>query len=102
VCRELSGIEQFQKLRLWCDGFIPEGYELGSAPPCIRGVAWICPGAHQERWQFTLLLNQQPACREDIDWDAQLPADCVTKWLALDFETRHIDMQPGAAVADDP
>lgn len=100
VCREFDGIEQCRALRLWCDGFIPFQYELDGELPSIRGVAWICPGQDQQRWEFTLRLNQQPASREDIVWDALLPAEGVTQWLALDFRAKHIEMVPGEAVAD--
>lgn len=102
VCREFNGIVEFQKLGLWCDGFAPGDYDLNETPPRIRGVAWICPGQDQQSWQFTLVVNQVAVRREMTDWGALLPAENVTKWLSLDFEAKHIELEPGAAVPDAP
>ena len=102
VCREFNGIDEFRRIGLWCDGFLPAQYDLQADPPCIHGVAWICPGKDQQRWEFTLVLNQRPADLTQIDWGALLPAEEVTEWLALDFEKSHIEINPGAAVTGTP
>lgn len=102
LCREFDGIDGFRQLRLWCDGFIPERHALDADPPVIRGTAWICQGEQQQKWRFTLLLGHPPADRLDINWAALLPPENVTRWIALDFENRYIEIDPGAAVPDAP
>jgi hypothetical protein len=102
VCRELDGIDEYRRRGLWCDGFIPDEYALEGDPPCIRGTAWICPGQTQQAWRFTLVLRQRPTHRHGVDWAALLPAETATSWLKLDSENRHIDIDPAAAVAEQP
>lgn len=100
VSREFAGIPECRRLGLWCDGFIPSEYKLDSRPQWIRGIAWICPGQDQQRWEFTLRLHQQPRERKDIDWTALLPAEGMTRWLTVDFRAQRIELDPGAAVAE--
>ena len=100
VTAELAGIEQCQKLSLWCDGVTPASYEFQPSGSRIRGTAWICPGSDQQEWQFTLTFDGGPTDRESVDWQALLPQDDVTHWLVLDFAKRHIEIEPRAAITD--
>lgn len=99
---ELAGIEECRSRALWCDGFIPDDYEFKLDRPIIRGSAWICPGSEQQEWRFTLVLDGAPSARRHIDWEALLPQEDATQWLFLDYEKRHIHLDPGAAVDDEP
>jgi hypothetical protein len=99
VCRELAGMEDKALRWLWCDGFIPEQYWLDEATPQITGHAWIGTGPRgQERWKFTLLLQQTVRTREEISWSALLPPEDVTGWLGVDPDHRRIRITPSRAV----
>jgi hypothetical protein len=100
VCRELAGMRDNHLRFWWCDGFIPEHYCLDGPSPCIKGQAWICNGPGQERWEFALFLNHPVASRDELDWESLLPAENVTRWLALDQRGRRIQMEPSSAVPD--
>ena len=44
---------------LWCDGFLPEQYDVDSEHPSIRGDVWIAKGRRtMEKWVFTLFLGK--------------------------------------------
>ena len=100
LCREFAGMTNWNLRHLWCDGFIPERYHLGDSEPRITGCAWICHGERQEEWKFTLFLPRQFDSRDAIDWSALLPAENVTRWLALDLVGKRIQIEPSAAVPD--
>jgi hypothetical protein len=100
LCHEFKGMLDRNLRHLWCDGFIPEQYVLGGPEPCITGHAWICLGARQEQWKFTLFLPQPVASAEEIDWRSLLPPENVTGWLALNQLEKRIQIEPSAAVPD--
>ncbi len=101
VCDELACMEDKRFRSLWCDGFIPEEYDLGEHP-VIRGRVWIGIGPRsQEKWRFALLIGAPAHSRAEIDWSALLPAAGMTRWLTADIEARMMEIEPGAAVADD-
>ena len=100
VTAEFAGIDECRRLGLWCDGFIPDAYHLQEAQARVEGTAWICAGEEQQPWRFTLLLPHGVPSLEAIDWAALLPGDDVTRWLHLDFERRHLEMEPGVAVEE--
>jgi hypothetical protein len=104
VCQEFAGLVANNLRFLWCDGFIPEKYLLDAPTPHIAGRAWIGSNGstHQEEWEFTLLLNKQFSSRFEIDWDALLPPARVTRWIAADPHKKRMEIDPSAAVADDP
>jgi hypothetical protein len=85
---------------LWCDGFIPEWYLLNDPRPRITGRAWICNGPRQDEWKFALFLSHPVRSRDEIDWAALLPADNVTRWLAVDQRGKRLQIEPSAAVPD--
>jgi hypothetical protein len=92
VCRELAGMEDKALRFLWCDGFIPEQYLLDEPTPRITGHAWIGNGPRkQDRWKFTLFLDQAVCNRDEISWSALLPPDDVTGWLGVDLDHRQIE-----------
>ncbi len=102
VCREFWGMSENQLRCLWCDGFIPEQFHLAGPSPRITGRAWIGKGRSQEQWEFTLVLNHPVNSRSEIEWQALLPADNVTHWLAVDPTRKRIEIEPSAATADPP
>ena len=85
---------------LWCDGLIPERYDLGDSTPRISGRAWVCNGQRQAEWEFILYLPHPVSSREGIDWASLLPPEGVTRWLALDLLGRRLQVGPSAAVLD--
>jgi hypothetical protein len=100
VCREFSGMQNLDLRHLWCDGFSPERYLLDAPQPRITGRAWICYGPRQEQWKFTLFLGHKVGSRDEVDWGSLLPAENVTRWLALDRHGKRIAIEPSAAVPD--
>jgi hypothetical protein len=85
---------------LWCDGFIPEQYLLENPTPRITGRAWIGIGRRkQDRWEFSLFLDQATLTREDISWSGLLPPDEVTGWLGVDLDGRRLLVTPSRAIA---
>jgi hypothetical protein len=100
LCREFAGLPDNHLRFLWCDGFIPEQYLLDDPSPRITGLAWICRGANQEQWSFTLLLNRPYGSRSEIDWQSLLPPENRTRWLAVDPQCRRLEIGPSAAIGD--
>jgi hypothetical protein len=100
ICREFAGMKDRNLLHFWCDGFIPERYHLDDLKPRITGRAWVCLGNRQEEWSFTLLLLHPVGSRDQIEWQSLLPTENVTRWLALDRDSRHIEIEPGAAAPE--
>ena len=101
LTRELAGMANWDLRHLWCDGFTPERYQLGDSEPRITGRAWICKGQEeQERWEFTLFLPHPVGSRDEIEWASLLPAENVTRWIALDQRRKLIQIEPSAAVTD--
>lgn len=103
LCYEMTGVDEWYRDELWCDGIHPEAFALGSSPPTIIGQAWIGRGGrHQEQWAFTLVLPHSVTTRDGIPWAELLPADDVTAWLDMDPSTKHLRIEPGIAVPDGP
>ena len=100
LCREFRGMTEEQLSDYWCDGMYAEAYLVTGRRPCILGRACICKGSHQALWKFELLLPHRVKSRGDIDWAAIMPAEDVTRWLAVDKERRFIQIEPAAAVPD--
>ncbi len=98
VCRELTGVDECAKVRMWCDGFLPHTVDLGGRPRRIRGRAWIGFGSDQEPWTFELLLPVAVANPAEIRWVDLLPAESTTRWLSVDPVRKHLVMAPGEAV----
>ena len=87
---------------LWCDGFIREGYLIHDEVPKITGSVWICTARGFEEWRFELLLIRPVEHIDDINWTELLPAENVTRWLAVDKQRKRIQIEPAAAVPDLP
>jgi hypothetical protein len=102
LCREFDGYEEWRKLGLWCDGIYAGLVALDSSPQVIEGEAWIGLGPrNQERWSFRLTLPERVDRRSEIEWTGLLPADDVTRWLSVDREAGHLEINPGVAVPDE-
>src|SRR3954454_4228033 len=94
VSRELSGMRQRELRGWWCDGFIPDVFEIVGQRCRIVGKVWMALGKErQERWDFMLHLGPAGPC-EQIDWATMLPAEDWTGWLSLDSETKFMKVNP--------
>ena len=101
LCREFCGMPTKELRRLWCDGIEPMDFHLAGQAPNITGRIWLGIGRdHQEKWRFTLLLPKPVPSRDKIDWAALLPPDNLTKFIAVDWDQRHIEIDPAVAVPD--
>jgi hypothetical protein len=100
VSRELRQMPERSRRYLWCDGFVPEQYVFSGSSPRIVGCAWIGNGPTQERWRFTLFIHGSVESAMALNWDALLPADDVTEWLAVDEGAKQLQIDPAAARPD--
>jgi hypothetical protein len=94
ITNELWGFEDQVLRSLWCDGLVPEEYDLRADRPCIRGTAY-CGQTGQERWRFTLLVSEHGP----IDWSTLLPPESVTGWLSVHPRERALIVDPASAYA---
>jgi hypothetical protein len=99
ICREFAGFEDRLLRNYWCDGLVPDEYDLQSDEPCIRGRAY-CGQSGQERWRFTLLIGNSVGSPADIHWPSLLPADDVTGWLSPLPRDRVLILDPLSACRD--
>jgi hypothetical protein len=96
VTRELAGMRDRELRSWWCDGFIPEAFEVVGERCRITGKVWMASGPRsQEIWSFAVYLGPARS-RDGIDWPTVLPADDMTGWLSLDFETKLMKVNPFA------
>jgi hypothetical protein len=99
ICVEFAGFQDKGLRSHWCDGLIPEEYDLRADEPCIRGTAFCGPSG-QERWRFTLLVEPGATAPAEIDWTSLLPADDVTGWLSPRRRERALIIDPHSAHPD--
>jgi hypothetical protein len=99
ICSEFAGFADEGLRGHWCDGLIPEEYDLQADESCIRGVAYCGPSG-QERWRFTLLVGPGANSAAEIDWASLLPADDVTGWLSPHRRERTLIIDPHSAYPD--
>jgi hypothetical protein len=103
VCGEIDGLKRPDLRRFWCDGFIPDRYDLTGPSPRITGRVWMGIGtSEQQEWEFALLLGSPVGSRDDLDWSALLPLPNVTRWLSVDPIEKRLVLEPRAAVPDRP
>ncbi len=101
LCREFSGMADGRLRSLWCDGVLLEVYEFDHRKPRILGHAWIGQGnTRMDQWQLELLLPRRLSSRDAIVWETLLPAEDVTRWVAVDWDRKWIQLEPAAAVPD--
>jgi hypothetical protein len=101
VCQEIDGSKRAGLRRFWCDGFIPERYELTDPSPQIFGRVWMGVGPReQQEWEFTLLLGRPVESRDAIEWSTLLPPPNVTRWLSVDPIGKRLVVEPTAAIPD--
>jgi hypothetical protein len=94
VSRELAGMRQRELQSLWCDGFIADAFEVVGERCRMTGQVWMAFGrARQEPWNFVVYLGPARS-RQEIDWAAMLPGEDVTGWLALDFDSKFMKVNP--------
>ena len=93
ICAEFEGFADRQLRYCWCDGLVPQEYDLDGVEPQISGMAW-CGQTGQEQWQFTLILGQRATAREHINWPALLPSDQLTGWLTPDPQNKTLRIDP--------
>ncbi len=92
ICRELASLDDARRF-LWCDGLVPDTFELSESPPYIEGAAWF-GNSGQENWRFRLLLPQGYALHKDIQWSSLLPEEDKTWWLTVRQEDRLLIIAP--------
>ena len=99
ICAEFDGFEDRLLRHYWCDGLIPDDYDLQADEPCIRGLAY-CGQTGQEQWRFTLLIGSSVSSPKEIDWTSLLPPDDMTGWLTPHPHERTLILDPLSAYAD--
>ena len=95
ICAEFTGFADRQLRHYWCDGLVPDHYDLTGAEPHVSGVAY-CGQSGQERWRFTLLADQAAASALQLDWSDLLPGKQLTGWLTPDPQNKALRINPGA------
>jgi hypothetical protein len=100
VRQELAGMRDPALRWLGCDGFEPWRYFNDDDNPRVEGRAWFLEGPKQTEWRFTLFLPRRFGSRDDIPWASLLPAEDVTRWLALDRAGKQIQIEPAVSVPD--
>jgi hypothetical protein len=101
ICAEFTGFADRHLRHYWCDGLIPDEYDLDADEPCIRGRAWCGSAPAQELWSFTLLVGHAANSPADIDWPTLLPEDHKTGWLGPDTHRKTLRIDPLAAYDDE-
>ena len=96
LCREFEALRLPAAPALWCDGLIPEHWQLDSKPPAVSGTAWFGglpgkhPAAYQEDWVFVLEIHHDVKARESILWSNLFPETTARNWAFADVERRHL------------
>jgi hypothetical protein len=94
LCREFTGLADKKLRGIWCDGFLPEAFEIGAEGACVAGRVWVGRGGRdQEQWRFFLLTGDRVICREKIQWAELLPPDDVTGGLFIDEAARELRLR---------
>ena len=93
VCAEFAGFADRRMRHYWCDGLVPEEYDLAGDRPQIQGTAWCGPSG-QEPWRFTLEVGRAAGPGGRIDWPALLPGDEMTSWLVPDPREKTLRINP--------
>jgi len=98
VCREIDGLKAQEFRGYWCDGFIPDSFDMEHAR--ISGLVWMgIGGKNQESWHFS--FHFENVCRrEEIDWASLLPGENVTGWLSMNIHRKTMKITPQAALPD--
>ena len=99
ICAESAGFADRRLRGFWCDGLIPEEYDLAGTESRISGVAFYGQSG-QERWRFTLVVGQEAASPRQIDWSALLPSDRLTGWLTPDPQNKTLRIDPRSGYDD--
>ena len=101
VSYELAGMRGRELQEWWCDGFIPDAFEVVGERCRIVGRVWmVFEKSHSEElWDFALYLGPARP-RDQIEWATLLPAKDLTGWLSLDFKTKFMKVNPAAARPD--
>ena len=101
ICAEFAGFADKHLRYYWCDGLIPDDYDLGAEDPCIRGRAWCGSAPAEELWSFTLLVGHAANSAEEIDWSTLLPEGHMTGWLGPDMHCKTLRIDPLSAYEED-
>jgi hypothetical protein len=99
VCAEFSGFEDAELRHYWCDGLVPDKYDLQADEPCIGGTAF-CGRTGQDRWRFILLVGDKVSSAAEINWSSLLPAADMTGWMSPHRTEQILVLDPRAAVPD--
>lgn len=94
VTREFSSDEECRRLGLWCDGFLPNRYDLGGSTPTIEGDVWICSGTEQQSWAFCLVVPVSVLRDGQVEWHRLRLPDDTTDRIELDMPGRRLKISP--------
>jgi hypothetical protein len=99
ICAEFAGFEDKRLRHYWCDGLVPDVYDVQADEPRISGLAY-CGQTGQELWRFTLLLGRRVSSPAEVDWATLLPPRDVTAWLSVHEPERMLVLDPLSACPD--
>jgi hypothetical protein len=101
LCHEFDGLAGKEFCGLWCDGFIPEQFEIHAKGAFFTGRVWLGFGQKkQEAWDFCLHAGKKVTGRDVIAWADLLPAADVTGWLVVDWAKKLLTIKPENARPD--
>jgi hypothetical protein len=91
IADELSGMEGHELRKMWCDGIIGGVDHLDDHHIRLSGTVCLGPDGQTEM-TFVMALPSNFVIGSDIPWDALLPADHLTGWLAVDAKRKRVSI----------
>jgi hypothetical protein len=68
---------------MWCDGIRGAVVRPEAGPAYMSGTIWIGKDGQTEM-QFTMVLPDNIASKDDIVWSKLMPPEDMTAWLSVD------------------
>jgi hypothetical protein len=100
VHQELMRFVMRWRRAMWCNGLVPQRFDLDGPQPLITGLAY-CGYGRGDDWEFVLLLPPGTArSRAEIAWTSLMPAPRTTGWLSPHPDERRLVIDPAGAVPD--
>jgi hypothetical protein len=100
VHQELMRFVMRWRRAMWCDGLVPQRFDLDGPQPSITGLAY-CGHGRPDDWEFVFLLPPETArTRAAIDWASLMPAAGTTGWLSPHPDEKRLVIDPSGAVPD--
>jgi hypothetical protein len=60
----------------------------------------VVEGRRDGLWDFQLILDRRYDPANELDWPALLPAHNLTRWISVDCQRDHVEIELSAAVPD--